>query len=176
MIRQRICQLWVAIRAAINENDQAFLRKYLSVPERLLFFTMTVPEQRHALNVAYTALYLAGQEKEQIQKDLLIRVSLLHDVGKICGDTRIFNKIMTVLADYFCPNLARRWARQGKGTFRQNICHVFYVYYHHAELSQEKLLALGLDELAEIVAAHHKAPAKEDSPELSLLRKADDMN
>ncbi len=176
MIRQRICQFWVAIRAEINKNDQAFLMKYLSVPEQLLFFAMAVPEQRHALNVAYTALHLAGQEKQQIQKELLIRVSLLHDVGKISGDTSLFNKIVTVLADHFCPKLARRWAIQGKGTFRQNMCHVFYVYYHHAELSQKKLLALGFDELAEIVAAHHKAPANGDSPELSLLRKADNMN
>lgn len=171
---QRIRQFIKAIHASINDADDRFLKAWLSEPEQSLFFQMSLPEQRHALDVAYTVQQL--ERKTAVNKNILIRCALLHDVGKVRGDISTMAKVFAVLVDGFCPERARRWARAAKSGRGHDLRHALYVYFHHAELGREKLLALGLTELAEIVAKHHEAPAEDDPPELLLLRQADELN
>ena len=172
----RIKQVLQALTAQIETADYLFLEKWLAPDEKELFFAMSLPEQRHALNVAYSARRLSWRIAN-VNQELLLRSALLHDVGKIYGDMSIFDKIIAVLADAFVPQKARSWARFGREEgWLQNVRHALYIYFSHAELGRDKLLALGLTEIAAIVAQHHKAPAENDPPELLLLRKADELN
>jgi len=176
MYNVRIKQFIAAVTAEIVPADQTFIDKWLSGPEQKLFWAMSLPDQCHCLQVAYTAIKLAKQADFAVNQDLLIRCALLHDVGKTFGDMSTIDKILTVLAYKIFPDFAKKWGRYGKGSSLDNLRHAFYIYLYHAERSRDQLLSLGLIELAEIVAEHHKAPTENDPPELLLLRKADDLN
>lgn len=166
----------VAMTARIDARDRTFLQAHLSPQEEALFWAMGLPEQRHALNTAYTALKLAKQRKEPVKRAFLIRCSLLHDVGKENGDIGILDKVFTVLADRFFSSAALRWAKMGRGRWMANRRHALYVYYHHPKRAEQKLKQLGLPEIAAVVAKHHEAPAAKDAPELRLLKMADALN
>ena len=172
---QRIRQFFIAVMAKVHDVDQLFIKKHLIKSEQSLFFAMSIPEQRHALNVTYTALKMAEGEKN-INTDKLIKCAMLHDVGKKSGDISTIDKVVTVLADKFLPNWAKKWGKLGRGDKVSNLRHAFHIYYHHAQYSAEKLIQIGDNEIAEIVGKHHEAPAANDVPELQLLRKADALN
>lgn len=173
-MRARVRQFYAAVTARIAPEDRAFVAAHLTSSEAALFWRMGVPEQRHALSVARTALCLA--KDASVRRALLLRCALLHDVGKERGDLPVWLKVLTVLLDGGAPRFARRWAQAyGCGPLAR-VRRGLYVYYHHAARGREALRALGLDEIAEIVGRHHEAPAKDDPPELRILREADARN
>ena len=60
---RRILQFTRAVTAKVDAQDERYVERYLCACEQELFFAMGVPEQRHALNVAYTAVRLAKNEE-----------------------------------------------------------------------------------------------------------------
>lgn len=135
---------------------------------------MNLADQRHALNVAYTVGELAAAANPAVDRQLLIKCALLHDIGKVKGDVSTVDKIIAVLLDNFASDWARKWARQGRGGKLANIRHAVYIYYHHAARGAAMLTARGASkQLAQLVAGHHDAPANDDCLELTLLRQAD---
>lgn len=173
---KRVKQFIAAITAELNSADRAFLEKHLRPAEQKLFRQMNLPEQRHSLNVAYTGEVLAA-DKPEAGRDMLIRAALLHDIGKVRGDISIADKVFTVIADTACPGMARRLARQGRGTGADNLRHALFVYYHHAERGADMLSACGAEpEIIELVRRHHLPAAPGDAEELTLLRAADNLN
>lgn len=171
----RVKQVISAITASISRADQDFVNRYLQAGEQELFWGMSLAEQRHALNVTYTALGFSGQVAVDVYR--LIRSALLHDVGKRRGDLNMAAKIIAVLAHTCAPVWAETWGRQGHGPFPANMRHAFYIYFNHAEQGAMLLETAGTEpEIVEIIRRHHKVPAKDDPPELCLLRKADNIN
>ena len=171
----RINQFVAAVKAKITPADNDFIGGELTPDEQGLFYGMSLPDQRHALNVAYTALGLAANRELDLQ--LLVRGALLHDVGRQRGDVSTGDKIITVLARRVAPHRARRWARAGKGDRVANLRHAFHVHFHHPERSARFLAAIGEEQaLLDIVRRHHEAPAEDDPQELTLLRQADNLN
>ena len=172
MIR-RIKQFFTAVSARLTEEDRAYVDRFVAPGLRELFMGMGVPEQRHALNVAYTAQRLAAGRSD-ICLDRLLQAALLHDVGKRRGDISVADKVMTVLVDSLMPGAARRLAREEEGGGWR---HALFIYYHHAGRGAKLLAVCGADpELVEWVRRHHEPPAPEDAPELILLRTADELN
>lgn len=173
---QRVKQFLSAITARISKDDAAFVRQELTAAEQVLFWRMNLPDQRHALNVAYTASKMT-QSWPQADSKLLLTAALLHDVGKVKGDVSTWDKIIAVLAAGIAPNWAQRWGRLGRGSKLDNLRHAFYIYFNHAFRSAELLRTAGTDQrVIDIVSKHHKAPTNSDSLELVLLRQADDLN
>ena len=60
---KRIRQFWRAIKAKLTVEDKVFIDKYLNDEEQKLFFAMRVYDQRHVLNVAYTAQKIIEQNQ-----------------------------------------------------------------------------------------------------------------
>jgi len=173
---RRIKQVIAALTAVIRPEDRTFVSNYLSEAEQTLFWAMNLPDQRHVLNVAYTAFELAKEQKD-IDIDILIKCALLHDVGKIKGDVSTIDKIITVIGHTVSPRWAKEWGRLGRGSKLRNIRHAFYIYFHHAKRSARMLQTIGTQQkIIDIVAKHHKTPADHDPLELVLLRKADDLH
>ena len=129
---------------------------------------MSVIDQSHCLNTAYTIERLAIQDGADICKNFLIRCALLHDCGRVKGDLNIFGKVFAVLITHFLPKLADGLELHGNK--------MIHVYRHHAEIGAQKLLEIGLLKESKIVAAHHLTPKNTDPPELKLLRIADEEN
>ncbi|GMA97903.1 HD domain-containing protein [Pelosinus sp. IPA-1] len=172
----RLKQVIAALTAKITQEDRNFVSFYLSSPAEGLFWNMNVPDQRHALNVAYTALDLA-KSHPKIDAILLVKCALLHDVGKIKNDVSTFDKIITVIGHRLAPSWAKKWGRLGRGNKLSNLRHAFYVYFHHAERSAAMLRDIGeCPQIIEIVRIHHKTPAENDPLELVILRKSDNMH
>lgn len=172
----RVRQVVSAFTARISQADKDFVAAHLNPPEQALFWGMNLPDQRHALNVAYTAGRLAGGN-DRIDCRLLTKCALLHDVGKVYGDVSTADKIITVIAHRLAPHWAKRWGRPGRGNKLQNLRHAFYVYFHHPARSAALLQQAGTAAaIADIVAKHHTAPAKDDPPELEILRQADQQH
>mgnify|MGYP003593150547 CR=1 FL=1 len=172
---QRVKQVAAALTAQVSDRDWKFVRKHLNEDGERLFTAMNLPDKRHVLNVAYTAMKLAACV-DDVNKLLLIRCALLHDAGKQQGDVSTWDKIAAVLAYNIAPRWARQWARYGRGTKIANLRHAFHIYFHHAARSAEMLRALGLEAEAAIVARHHDAPQPGEPIELTLLRQADDLH
>lgn len=171
----RLRQVASAVTAKISEADRGFVASYLTDSEEKLFWQMNLPDQRHALNVAYTAL--AFPEIDHVDEYLLIRCSLLHDIGKIKGDVSTLDKIITVLVYSLFPRWASRWGRYGRGSKLDNLRHAFYIYFHHAERSAALLYAAGTTGiLLDVIRRHHQPPIAGEPLELNLLRKADNKN
>lgn len=172
----RIKQVMSAMTARISTEEMQWVNQYLTVNEQQLFWGMSVADQRHALNVACSAMRLAAEHAD-VSVPLLLRCALLHDVGKVCGDIGTMDKIIAVLACRAVPGRARKWAKPGKGNCYQNLRHAFYVHFHHPERSALFLSAAGTEaRIIDIVQKHHKTPAGDDPPELAILRKADAAN
>lgn len=170
----RVKQVIAALTAKITLGDMGFVKRYLQKDEQVLFWGMNRPDQRHALNVAYTALELA-KEYENVDTTLLVKCALLHDVGKIKGDVSTMDKVITVMGHRLAPRWAKNWGRLGRGNRLRNIRHAFYIYFNHSRRSARMLKAIdACPKMIEIVGKHHEAPVKSDPLELALLRKSDD--
>ena len=174
-MKQRVLQFLHALTAHLNESDHAFVRRFLAEGERGLFYAMDVIDQRHALHTAYTALELA-HKKNGVDEIFLVRIALLHDVGRVKGDLGLLGKVAVVLLNRFLPHFSRRHATVSRDGIFGFWRHALYVYYHHAEIGSEKLRLLGCSREASVVRLHHASPTAEDSMELQLLRQADSLN
>lgn len=174
-MKQRIMQFFHGLTAKLCASDHAFLRRFLDKEEQALFYDMDIVDQRHALHTAYTALKLAHEERN-VNEVFLVRIALLHDIGRMKGDLGLWGKVFTVLMHDFFPRTAQRYAHSAKKGRLDFFRRALYVYYHHAEIGSEKLLRLGHVEEAAAVRLHHMPASSADSLELCLLRKADSMN
>ncbi|WP_346354813.1 HD domain-containing protein [Azotosporobacter soli] len=152
------------------------MQEKLREAEQRLFWGMSLPDQRHVLNVAYTAIRLAAG-KENLDVQLLVRCALLHDVGRQNGDVSTWDKIIAVLLHAAMPKAAMSWAKEGRGGKIDNVRHAVYIYFNHPKRSAIFLREIGTEsDVIEIVSRHHKAPVKDEPPELALLRQADSLN
>lgn len=104
MMIRRVKQFWRAIKAKITDEDKLFIGKYLNEEEQKLFFNMQVFDQRHSLNVAYTAgLIIKEQKIEDIDEDLLFKACLLHDIARTKQDICLGDKVVNVLISKIAP-------------------------------------------------------------------------
>ncbi|MDU4961575.1 MAG: HD domain-containing protein [Sporomusaceae bacterium] len=174
---RRVHQVLSAVLASISPQDRVFIASRLTWAEADLFYKMSIPDQRHCLNVAYTAARLADAAGAG-QRRLLLKAALLHDVGRRRGDVSTADKIAAVLGRaVFGAARLRQWGRPGRGGVWQNLRHALFVSARHPELGANLLQAAGTEpDVIELVLRHHQPPAPEDSTELQLLRQADDLN
>ena len=105
-IRYRLHQLWQALGATTNPDDQELVRGILSPELAELFFRMQPSEQVHSLNVLHKL-----EEQGERNSDLLT-AALLHDVGKIRIPLHLWERGWIVLVKTATPALADRWGNQ----------------------------------------------------------------
>lgn len=182
----RIRQFCRAVVAkAPDEEEMMMLKSLLADSAINMFLQLTVADQRHSLNVLYTARKLYNEHEKGYQNmdyDLLQRCCILHDIGR-GGDMTTMKKTLSVLLDKLC----HEWAVQ-RGEERQAIFgEMLYRYYHHGEISYSMLKTISMENEAEIVKLHHRSQKELQeiaeagsrwavSQELKILMKADSLN
>ena len=165
---KRVRQFFRAIGSHLTVEDGRYISVHLNAAEQKLFFAMDELDQCHSLRTAYAIERFAIQDKQDIEREFLIRCALLHDVGRVKGDMSLFGKVFAVLVTEFFPSMADDLELKGN--------RLIHVYRHHAEIGAQKLQGIGLFKEAKIVAKHHSPPSPNDPKELKLLRLADDKS
>ena len=98
MILQRIRQFYYAITGRLSSEDREKITQYLPAEAVSLFDAMHPADQYHAFRVARSAAVLCDIAADpSIDRDLLIRCALLHDIGRQKGDMDIWGKVFAVL-------------------------------------------------------------------------------
>lgn len=173
----RVKQFWAAITARVTQEEAEWVAHRLTEAEARLFWRMNLPDRQHTIRVARTALRLADEEAQEVDRVLLVKAGLLHDVGKVQGDVSTMDKVLTVLGHKFAPRMMRSWGREGRGNKIDNLRHACYVYFHHPQRGADFLRRIGEEEaLLELVLHHHDRPTDGDSVLLDLLRRADELH
>ncbi|WP_125154828.1 HD domain-containing protein [Clostridium rectalis] len=163
----RVKQFYLCITDKMDIHDKIFIEKYLNKTELKLFKKLSDHEQKHSVRVAYgvQSIYL-NKYKGKINLNRLVKVSLLHDIGKIYCKLNAIDKSVLVIFDI----LSKGRLKKLDGIKKINI------YYNHAERGYNLLKGKGYDpEFLYLVRNHHNLDI-EDNIELNILRMCDNIN
>lgn len=157
----RVKQFVWAVTAKLTPEEEQWIRTYLTDKEEQLFGQLKVYEQKHSVTVAREAAkHYNVQNKEQF-----IRMSLLHDIGKIVYPIGPIRKSVMVLLDKFTKG------KVSKYTFMKMV----RCYYQHPELGYQLLKEKGEYDEAFLLGIrnHHLQESDTDSEALKLIREWD---
>ncbi len=163
---KRVRQFIRGLFAHLGEKDYTFITDYLTKEEFDLFATMSRYDRRHAVNVAR---YLAGRGADRE----LVRVGLLHDIGKArCPELTLVRRSVCVFLEAYFPDYAERKAGSGNG----KIARALDVHKNHPDHGAALLAKMGADErFVALVRSHQNgSAAPEIAAEIDTLREADD--
>lgn len=173
MLPKRVRQFIMNLTDRINEDDYKYVRSKLDDREYEVFNIISKSEQKHSVRVAreiesiidevergnqfangYTLTNGEILDREVIlpvcddilkNKDMLVKVGLLHDVGKSRQRINIIDKSIIVILN-----------KLTSGNLRNINLKKIQCYYNHSEYSYEILKEINEDNVfLEIVRNHH---------------------
>ncbi|MFA6548904.1 MAG: HD domain-containing protein [Candidatus Margulisiibacteriota bacterium] len=172
-ICSRFRQFYSAMFSHYTQDDAVFARGYLNIDEFSLFCRLPGFEKKHSVVVARRMLELA-LDKPEFDARKLVRLGLLHDIGKTVEHNSILSKSVLVIIRYFLPGLYDWLADRGE---KVPFLRRFYIHKHHGAVGAKILEKLGeSSEILAIIAKHDPRvqPLGPDDPiELKLLQQAD---
>lgn len=161
----RIKQFIWAIRAQITEKDKKFIEKYLNKLELQIFNKMNDMDKKHSINTARDVKKECKGKK--INYRMLIKVALLHDIGKSEYDINIIEKSIVVLLNKFTKGKIKKYS---------NI-KCIDIYYNHANIGYEIFKELGYNEsFLFLIKNHHNSDIINSDIELTILQNCDNKN
>ena len=172
-ILYRLKQFYSGMFARYTKADEIFARGYLNIQEMSLFHQLHGFEKKHSVIVGRKMLE-AAHRYPQLDQRKLVRLGLLHDIGKVLERNSILTKSILVIVRFFLPGLYDHLADRGKDHlfFRR-----FYIHKHHGREGANLLEKIGESaEVLSIIAKHDPRvdPLDKEPPlELRLLREAD---
>ncbi|NLZ47483.1 MAG: HD domain-containing protein [Clostridiales bacterium] len=167
----RVKQFFWAVFSRITNEDKKYIQRYLDKEEQELFFRLSVSEQKHSIRVAKDVERRLETNEIQravdLDRDEFIKVSLLHDIGKIEKKLNPIDKSVLVILDKLAGNKMRKMTNIKK----------IDVYYNHAEKGYILLNRLNKyrDRFLYLVRNHHENDIIGDSS-LDILRAADSIS
>jgi putative nucleotidyltransferase with HDIG domain len=160
----------------LSIGDIEFLRSHLGKQEQILFYRMPLTDQKHCINTAYAVEILAHQ-KGKLNEKMLIKVALLHDIGKVVAPPSLKHRVYSALIECFLPFLIPFLAKRGKKQHASRLCRAVYIKKEHGVLGAELLKELNWGEgPLFLISHHHDEPEEKEQPELTILRTADEAN
>lgn len=160
----RVKQFWWSLISSIDENDIKYLNLHLTDVEKSLFMRLKKSEQKHCINVAKDVEQMCFHKNAKY--DRLIKVALLHDIGKIQNRLTIFDKSIIVILDYISKGKLRKL---------KNIKKV-NVYYNHGEIGAKILKGYGYEQRFLYLIENHHNKNIENDEELDIIRNCDDRH
>ena len=158
----RVSQLVAHVRARVEPEEEALVRRVLPEGGVRLFAAMPVADRRHGLDVAGRLLRGGHDDPD------LLGAALLHDAAK-GHRMRLWHRVAGVLLDGLAPSVLRRLASPDPASWR----HPFHLYLHHGPMSASLATESGCG--PRVGALIRGEPASTvDERLLAVLRKADD--
>lgn len=134
-----------------TKADQTFARNHLNIQEMALFNQLPGFEKKHAIVVARKMLD-ASSNYPKLDKRKLVKLGLLHDIGKVLEKNSIWTKSILVIIRFFFPNYYDRLAEKGKENHRYRR---YYIHKHHGAVGAELLEKIGeSSDILSIIALH----------------------
>lgn len=161
----RLKQFIWAVNSIFKPIDQKLLDKYLTKEEEAIFNKLSKAERHHSIRVCIKALSLPNYEYEEVDKDKLAKIALLHDVGKITNKLNLIDKSVLVILNKISNGKIEKY----------NYIKKIDVYYNHGRKSTKILKKINnyeKDFLEAIENHHHKKV--EANIYLNILKKCDD--
>jgi putative nucleotidyltransferase with HDIG domain len=169
----RLKQFWFGMMAKYHSEDEIYTKKHLSLPEKELFDKLPEFEKKHAVVVAQK-MVLASYQHPELDKNKLIKLGLLHDIGKITERNSIFAKSIFVVFRFFSPGLYDRFAKLGE---TNSFFKRYYVHKNHGVIGAKILETIGEEpQFLSIIKKHDPRVepfGPEDPLELKILQDAD---
>lgn len=169
---QRVKQFYMAITAKITYDDKLFIETYLNENEKKIFYKLSISEQCHSVRVAKdikTYLYNIDEGKNlkcKLSKEDLIKIALLHDIGKINCNLSTIQKSILVLFDKFTKGNLKKF---------DNLKMVD-VYYNHGIMGERILSKMQYSKrFLYLVKNHHNNDIIGDM-ELNIIKMCDNRN
>ena len=160
----RVKQFYWSMVSKLNDEDIDFIKSYLETYELQLFHQLPTYDQKHCINVARDVKSTCNQRNLQ-SKDL-IKVALLHDIGKIYNSMNPIDKSIMVIMH----NITN-----GKIKAYKNIKNV-NIYYNHGDIGYNLLRKYGYDDRFLFLVKNHHNNSIINDKELELLKECDDRN
>ncbi|MBU3114658.1 HDIG domain-containing metalloprotein [Clostridium lacusfryxellense] len=160
----RVKQFYWSMISKINNDDIDFLKMYLETYELKLFNQLPIYEQKHCINVARDVKLTCN--KRRLREKYLIKVALLHDIGKIYHTMNPIEKSIMVIMHKLTNGRIRAY---------KNIKNI-NVYYNHGDIGFDLLKKYGYDDRFLFIVKNHHNNNIHDDIELNVIRECDDRN
>lgn len=158
----RIKQFYLSLTAKVSDQEREFVKSYLNPEEEALFLQLQTSEQKHSINVARDI----NTSHTDLNKGYLMRLALLHDIGKTQTKLNPFEKAIIIILDKLTGGRFKKQTQYDKVNS----------YYHHGEIGSKLLRELGgYDEVFLEQIKHHHIENSDDEL-LMMLQKSDDRN
>jgi hypothetical protein len=145
--RHRIQQFCRSLRPVITADERRWVATVLTPAEYRLYTGMSGRDQRHCLDVAQTAL-----QRNPAAAPALIKLTLLHDIGKQLVPFRLWERVLVVL-------WPRRRSRPPVDPLRHDWRRPWQMKYGHPEYGARLAAAAGCGpQLTERIRHHHDLP------------------
>ena len=156
----RVRQFVKAVTARITKEDLSFVKQHLNKTEIDLFLRLKAYEQRHCIDVARKLDEMTETDVE------MIKLGLLHDIGKIKYPLHPIEKSVIVILDRLTGGHIKRYSK-----YKMIKC-----YYEHPRIGYEILKEVGNydKEFLKLIKNHHSQ--EEKNSKLSLLQRADNLS
>ena len=159
--------------AKYTPEDEIFTVKHLSPVEKGLFDKLPGFEKKHAVVVAQK-MVLSSYQYPELDREKLVKLGLLHDIGKITERNSVLAKSAFVIFRFFFPRLYNYFANLGESN---PIFKRYYVHKHHGAIGAKILEKNGVSpQFFSIIKKHDpriEPLGPEDPLELKILQQAD---
>lgn len=159
----RVRQFYWSVFAKLTESDKVFIDENLNINEKALFYKLSKSEQKHCIRVAYLIKKEFKENLITIEAEEMLKLGLLHDIGKIYCKLNYIEKSIIVILDKVSRGKLKKFTKYKK----------INVYYNHGELGSTILEKLDCNSnFFNIVKYHHDLNFK--SKDMEFFRKIDD--
>lgn len=163
MVFYRLKQFFLYLNVKITNDDLEYISLKLNTNELRLFRMLSLHEQKHSINVSKDVEIICLNKK--INSCDLVKVALLHDIGKINVKLNIIEKSILVILNFLLRSKINRLTFLNK----------FNIYYNHPQIGADILHKYGYSErFLYLIKNHHNK--NEGDYELNIIRICDDKN
>lgn len=160
----RVKQFYWAINSKIDRKDLKFLHTHLNNRELKLFSKLSIQEQKHSIKVAYDVEKAC--EMKRVDKKVLLKAALLHDIGKIYKKLNVIDKSVLVLVDGLTKGSIKKFSNIDKVN----------VYYNHGKIGKDILKNYNYEEKLLYLIENHHNDEIIGNLELDILKICDERN
>lgn len=160
----RVRRFFRAMNASIENSDKEIIEKYLENNHKKVFYSMSLIDQRHSVDVARTLL-----DSDRKFNDETVRLALLHDIGKQVQPFYLLERVAVVV-------FPRKKLRLAAHPYQKNLLKkAWQIKYFHPEYGAN--IALENDfspSLVEMIRYHHHMPPR--CKEIEDFQWSDNLN